>query len=85
MVAPVAFDFNPEAASDNAFINPIDVSTDESLSRLRREVRGQFSALYSSLIEAGVQVQLFARQEDDDTPDAVFPNNWFSTHTDYEV
>ena len=56
MVAPVAFDFNPEAASDNAFINPIDVSTDESLSRLRREVRGQFSALYSSLIEAGVQV-----------------------------
>ena len=35
--------------------------------------------------KAGIQVHLFTHESYHDTPDAVFPNNWFSTHTDLEV
>jgi len=31
-----------------------------------------------------VQVHLFTHETYHDTPDAVFPNNWFSTHSDFE-
>ena len=34
--------------------------------------------------DAGIQVHLFTHKDYHDTPDAVFPNNWFSTHTDLE-
>ena len=34
--------------------------------------------------DAGIQVHLFTHEDYNDTPDAVFPNNWFSTHTDLE-
>ena len=33
-----------------------------------------------SLQSAGVQVNLFQHTLSHGTPDAVFPNNWFSTH-----
>ena len=66
MVAPVAFDFNADAAVDNAFIKPYD-NTESALLKLRRQVRNEFSALYSSLVDAGIQVQLFAQQEYTDT------------------
>lgn len=32
------------------------------------------------LQNAGVQVKLFQHTLEHGTPDAVFPNNWFSTH-----
>lgn len=30
---------------------------------------------------AGLRVHLFTHEPYHDTPDAVYPNNWFSTHT----
>lgn len=36
--------------------------------------------LLPCLQNAGVQVKLFQHTLEHGTPDAVFPNNWFSTH-----
>ena len=34
----------------------------------------------SAVQVAGVRVSLFQHSQEHGTPDAVFPNNWFSTH-----
>ena len=46
-----------------------------------RRVLREFAALHHELTEgAGVKVNLFQHSLEHGTPDAVFPNNWFSTH-----
>ena len=41
----------------------------------------EFAGLHHVLAEqAGVRVNLFQHAHGHGTPDAVFPNNWFSTH-----
>ncbi len=46
-----------------------------------KRVLREFSHLHYQLTEvAGVQVTLFEHGIHHGTPDAVFPNNWFSTH-----
>lgn len=50
-------------------------------SQLTRQVLHEFSNLYKQLTDVvGVQVTLFQHHLEHGTPDAVFPNNWFSTH-----
>jgi hypothetical protein len=74
MVRPHHFAVNTETASDNLFQSCPDPKDDLSL------------AAYTEITEAadtlrchGVNVHLFD-SNDTETPDAVFPNNWFSTH-----
>ena len=44
-------------------------------------VLSEFAGLYHELTEsAGLKVNLFQHSEGHGTPDACFPNNWFSTH-----
>ena len=46
-----------------------------------KKVLSEFAGLYQTLTEAaGVNVNLFQHSVAHDTPDACFPNNWFSTH-----
>lgn len=76
MVRPHHFTPNPETAADNAFQLPRPELTAEAL-----EARAltEFDAVVRTLMAQGVRVHVF----DDlgrDTPDSVFPNNWFSTH-----
>ena len=79
MVAPTAFVFNQEAAQDNSFMNS---ATGQRMDEpVTRTVLREFAGLYDVLTEiAGVKVNLFQHSLDHGTPDAVFPNNWFSTH-----
>ena len=50
-------------------------------SNVLRRVLSEFAGLYQTLTEAaGVNVNLFQHSVGHDTPDACFPNNWFSTH-----
>jgi len=75
MVSPKAFRWNPETAMDNAFMQ---AGTDESTSLLK--VNQEHETLVSTLKARGVEVVLFSHELEDNIPDAVFPNNWFSTH-----
>lgn len=73
MITPEAFAFNSETSATNSFAKNIE-----------RNVEAQALKEFSSLVEK-------IRQHDIDVtvpeksglglPDAVFPNNWFSTHT----
>lgn len=75
MVRPHQFTPNPFSTADNAFQSLPDAPADVVAATARAEV-DQMAALIAA---RGVAVHVF----DDltrDTPDSVFPNNWFSTH-----
>ncbi len=76
MVRPHRFTPNPETAADNSFQSAPDRPADETARRAHDEV----TRAVDTLREAGVTVHLFDDDGRHDTPDAVFPNNWFSTH-----
>lgn len=80
MVAPTAFGFNDQAAQDNSFMHQGE-KAEEGGSALTRQVLSEFSALHRQLTDfAGVRVSLMQHAVSHGTPDACFPNNWFSTH-----
>ena len=58
-------------------------NTSSSAATIRQTVLKEYAALLHELREvAGVQVRLFSHDASHETPDAIFPNNWFSTHQD---
>ncbi|DBA84070.1 hypothetical protein WJX77_002568 [Trebouxia sp. C0004] len=82
MVAPTAFGFNDQTAQDNSFMHASrEGGSTDAGSDVTQHVLREFSGLYRELTEsAGIQVNLFQHTLSHGTPDAVFPNNWFSTH-----
>ena len=77
MVRPHHFHPNPQTAADNAFQNQ---GTQASAHVLAQAAHAEVTAAAAALEAAGVRVHLFEDQGERDTPDSVFPNNWFSTH-----
>lgn len=78
MVRPANFGFNPETAENNFYQQKDDRSTEEV-----NAVAGQeFDAFVSLLQEKGVDVLVVEDTVLPKKTDAVFPNNWFSTHHD---
>ncbi len=75
MVRPHYFCSNPETMGDNAFQSHSDLEQDALSARARAE----FDQAVSKLRAAGVTVHVF-EDTSKNTPDSVFPNNWFSTH-----
>jgi len=52
---------------------------------IERKALSEFSGLHLKLYNAGIRVVLHCAERFHDTPDAVFPNNWLSTHPASEV
>ncbi|GLR06773.1 arginine deiminase-related protein [Vibrio hyugaensis] len=76
MVPPKEFRFNEETAQDNEFQHQVSLTQEE----VSHNTMAEFSAMVETLRKEGVQVVEFDYpQSDITTPDAVFPNNWFST------
>ena len=75
MVKPIHFVFNIQTAEDNVFMNNNEKESAESLQHKAIE---EFDSLVSKLTAVGVKVHQFEHSKE--TPDSVFPNNWFSTH-----
>jgi hypothetical protein len=86
MVAPTAFGFNEQTAADNTFMHSSGKTGSKSnvagkTETVTQTVLREFAGLHHVLAEqAGVRVNLFQHAESHGTPDAVFPNNWFTTH-----
>ena len=76
-IAPAAFDSNTAAAQDNAFMAPA-VQGTAARDLLRATVLREHAGLVAALQAAGVTVRVFSHGAAHNTPDAVFPNNWFS-------
>lgn len=77
MVRPHRFAVNPETLADNAFQADPGATPAETVAQSARE---EFDAMVAQLTAAGIQIHVFDDFGQLDTPDSVFPNNWFSTH-----
>lgn len=76
MIRPHAFTSNPETRDDNAFQTLSNRSTEAT----SQAARDEHDAAVAALRDAGVRVHVFDDFGENNTPDSVFPNNWFSTH-----
>jgi len=79
MIEPVDFYSNPATRIDNHYQQS---TTLFSPAEIQEEALGEFRGLRALLEKHGVQVQVFKDVAGNDTPDSIFPNNWFSTHAD---
>lgn len=81
MVRPASFHVNPETAADNVFqAHPADLPDSTCRRDVAADATAEFDAVAEALTGAGVTVHVFEDDPVRDNPDAVFPNNWFSTH-----
>lgn len=78
LVRPTGFGYDPETAASNAFQRCMD---DPEVKRLAAE---EFDALLDALRQCGVGTTVLD-PVDPGAPNAVFPNNWFSTHANGNV
>ena len=77
MIRPHHFTSNPETAADNAFqFVPSDLAPEV----LAAQARDEFNKAVEQLTAEGVKIHVFEDFGEHETPDSVFPNNWFSTH-----
>lgn len=76
MVRPCGFGFNPQTAGNNAFQKKGDQE------QAQREAVEEFDRYVALLRSLGVKVNVVEDTPTPHTPDSIFPNNWFSTHSD---
>src|SRR6059058_6093735 len=81
MIRPGRFYPNPETAADNAFQRTKHLGSDALTLMARKE----FDAAVQTLRAAGINVHVFEDTAEAEKPDAVFPNNWISTHHDGRI
>ena len=82
MVKPHGFDYNTETAEDNHFQSG---GTALSSTEITRQALDEFEAFVKKISAQGIEVIVYDDIATKATPDAIFPNNWFSTHNDGTV
>ena len=80
MVRPGNFGYNVETGIDNEFQNKPDISPE----LINKKANQEFQAMADGLRSKGITVLILEPpiSQDVTTPDAIFPNNWFSTEHD---
>ncbi len=81
MVRPAAFDYNPETAASNRLQQAAGIPAHTA----RELARSEFDDMARTLRGEGVRVCVAEDTPDPPKPDAVFPNNWVSFHSDGTV
>ena len=82
MVRPVHFGWNVQTALDNVFQHRSSALSEEEIQKLALE---EFDTLVEKLRACAIQVVIVESQDLKNSPDAVFPNNWVSFHSDGRV
>ena len=77
MIRPHSFRKNEETATNNLYQKTLE---GVSASTVIEQAQAEFDRLSNALGDAGVNVFVFEEQLPHETPDALFPNNWISTH-----
>ncbi len=80
LVRPVAFGFNPETAGSNAF-----QKHSRDTKRVAEKARVEFDEVINLLNKKNILNIVVEDTEFPLTSDAVFPNNWITTHEDGKV
>ncbi|WP_246128482.1 citrulline utilization hydrolase CtlX [Pleionea sediminis] len=82
MCRPLRFGFNEQTGSDNEFQHK---PSKQEAETVLTSALSEFDNAVNQLTEHGVEVLVLEHPEDLHVPDAVFPNNWFTTHSDGTV
>lgn len=78
MIRPAHFGFNPETAENNVFqSNTSDLTTDQ----IQEKAQQEFDTLAKTLETKGIKVIIVEDTDSPIKPDAIFPNNWISIHS----
>jgi hypothetical protein len=81
LIRPACFGSNSQTAGSNAFQQSVSLSPGD----IQHQARLEFDQAVSLLQAAGLDVMVFDDLPEPATPDAVFPNNWISSHADGTV
>ena len=81
MIEPVAFGFNHQTAENNYFQQ----QTDSPASGVQEKALREFRQMTAILRSKGLDLIVVQDTPVPHTPDAIFPNNWISFHTDGNV
>lgn len=79
MVRPHSFRKNEETATNNHYQRDL---TQASPLEIIQLAQAEFDGLVEQLKSGGIEVIIFDEADPYKTPDALFPNNWISTHAD---
>lgn len=79
MVRPAAFAFNPLTAVTNSYQPGADIFGGENI---HKQAVNEFNKFVQLLDNSGVETLIFNDSLIPRKPDAMFPNNWISTHSD---
>ena len=82
MVRPANFGYNPETADNNVFQSNNDSRSIEEIAAMAMK---EFDELLSRLKAASIEVVVIEDSVQPKKTDAVFPNNWFTTHDDGRI
>lgn len=82
MVCPVGFISNPQTLVDNHFMK---TKPDLEVYQVERFALEEASRFHLELVRDGVHVYMNCNEHFYGAPDALFPNNWFSTHSRAEM
>lgn len=82
MIRPINFRANEQTAVNNYYQKVLDDVTPETVNTRAQE---EFDVYVEKLRGIGVHVVVVSDTDEFDTPDAVFPNNWISFHSDGRV
>lgn len=77
LVEPSGFRKNEETSVNNAFQKDANANID-----VEKVVKAEFEGLVELLRSHGVLAEVMPADKESDAPDAIFPNNWISTHQD---
>lgn len=78
MIRPSHFGFNEETSESNSFQSKPEISVVE----IRETAKKEFDQMVDLLRYNKINVTVFEESGNESLPDAVFPNNWISTHQD---
>jgi len=80
MIRPINFGYNEETAQDNYY-----QIKDSIIKNSNESAQSEFDNMVKNLRQNGISVHVFQDDENDYTPDSIFPNNWVSFHENGDV
>lgn len=80
MVRPAAFGFNETTAKDNAFQDREAEQEEQNQDVVQQKALVEFNTMVEKLKAEGIDVLVAFDTPEPKKPDAIFPNNWFTTH-----
>ena len=80
MIRPINFGYNEETAQDNHY-----QIKDSIIKNSNESAQKEFDNMVKNLRQNGIFVHVFQDDENDYTPDSIFPNNWVSFHENGDI